>query len=287
MFTKPVYIRKAKATFEWTNQCQFKEPDYKLLIPNATLRRRMSRIVRMGVATGLQCLGETNETKPVDAILTATGLGCLADTEKFMHTILDNDEQLLTPTAFIQSTFNTIGAQIALLTTNHCYNNTYVHRAFSLESALLDAALLFQEEEASTVLVGALDEMTPALQTILGRFGYWKQHKPGEGAAFFLLSDLQTPDCCGQLLDMDLFSGEYPMEQIDYRMREFLHRNAEEDALILYPEDYKSYCGEYPTAMSFALWYACHRIQEQDSPRSFLLYNSFLGNHSFILIKKM
>ena len=158
MFKKPVYIDKATASFERTDDGYvLKEPDYKFLIPNATLRRRMSRMVRMGVATGVPCVEDA--TAPVDAILTATGLGCLADTEKFMNTILDHNEELLTPTAFIQSTFNTIGAQIALLTGNHSYNTTYVHRAFSLESALLDAALLVQEEEAQSVLVGAVDEM--------------------------------------------------------------------------------------------------------------------------------
>lgn len=51
----------------------------------------------------------------VDAIITATGLGCLADTEKFMNALMDNREQMLNPTAFIQSTFNTVGAQLALL----------------------------------------------------------------------------------------------------------------------------------------------------------------------------
>lgn len=180
MFTKPVYIEKTAASFERTTDgCRLREPDYKLLIPNATLRRRMSRMVRMGVATGLQCIGET--AVPVDAILTATGLGCLADTEKFMNTILEHNEELLTPTAFIQSTFNTIGAQIALLTGNHSYNTTYVHRAFSLESALLDAALLLQEGEASSVLVGAVDEMTPALEAILGRLGFGRRQNPAKG----------------------------------------------------------------------------------------------------------
>ncbi|MCD8270489.1 MAG: beta-ketoacyl synthase chain length factor [Parabacteroides sp.] len=142
---KPVYIEKIAATFEKTaGGYSLKEPDYKLLISNATLRRRMSRIVRMGVTIGLQCLEGT--TSSVDAILTATGLGCLADTEKFMNTILDHNEELLAPTVFIQSTFNTVGAQIVLLTGNHSYNNTYVHRAFSLESALLDGIFAFAGE---------------------------------------------------------------------------------------------------------------------------------------------
>lgn len=292
MFTTPVYIERAEATFELTVDretqavsCRLSEPDYKLLIPNATLRRRMSRIVRMGVATGLQCLG--TPAVHVDAILTATGLGCLSDTEKFMNTILDNDEQLLTPTAFIQSTFNTIGAQIALLTGNHGYNTTYVHRAFSLESALLDASLLLQEGEASSVLAGAVDETTPALEAIWQRFGTRKKVKPGEGAAFFLLTGNPSDGSLAQLSDMELFSGCYTQEEIEKRMSAFLLRNGASDAQVVAPENYKPLCGEYPTAMSFALWYACRRMQEPGEPRSMLLYNSFLDNHSFILIKKV
>lgn len=284
MLTTPVYIEKTTATFEWTaNSYPLKESDYKQLISNATLRRRMSRMVRMGVATGLQCLEGT--TAPVDAIFTATGLGCLADTEKFMNTILDHNEELLTPTAFIQSTFNTIGAQIALLTGNHSYNTTYVHRAFSLESALLDAALLLQEEEALSVLVGAVDEMTPALQTILGRLGLWRKVKPGEGAAFFLLSGQPSASCIASLSDMELFSGHFMEEEIKQRMTAFLCQNEASDARFIFPDEYKQYCGEYPTAMSFALWYACNRLQEENDSRPVLLYNSFLDNHSFLLIK--
>lgn len=57
------------------------EPDYKDIITNATLRRRMSRIVKMGVACGLECMGELSPEK-IQGIITATGLGCLTDTEK-------------------------------------------------------------------------------------------------------------------------------------------------------------------------------------------------------------
>ena len=103
------------------------EPDYKSIITNAALRRRMSRIIKMGVACGLECIS-TLPSEKVHAIITATGLGCLADTEKFLNTIIENKEQLLNPTPFIQSTFNTIGAQIALLRQIHAYNMTYVHR---------------------------------------------------------------------------------------------------------------------------------------------------------------
>lgn len=115
---------------------------------------------------------------------------------------------------------NTIGAQIALLTGNHSYNNTYVHRGFSFESALLDAALLLQEGEASTVLAGAVDEMTPALHAILGRMGCWEKAPPGEGVTFFLLSGKLAADSRVAIQDMEMFSGTYPDSEIDRRMEE-------------------------------------------------------------------
>lgn len=287
MLPQPLYIQRTSATFRLSaGSCLLTEPDYKQWIPNATLRRRMSRVVRMGVATGLQCLIEKEDT-PVGAILTATGLGCLADTEKFMDTLLDADERLLAPTAFIQSTFNTIGAQIALLTGNHSYNNTYVHRSFSLESALLDAALLLQEGEAEAVLVGAIDEMTPALHILLGRMGCWKQATPGEGAAFFLLSGHPEADSRVAIQDMEMWSGTCPDRDTDRRMADFLHRNNAGEALILRPEMYKQYCGEYPTAMSFAVWYACQRMAEPGFASVVVLHNSFCGSHSLILLKQI
>lgn len=289
MLKQPLYIANAAATFRFPPladpACSLLEPDYKAWIPNAALRRRMSRLVRMGVATGLQCLRE-KEISP-DAILTATGLGCLADTEKFMNGILDNGEQLLAPTAFIQSTFNTVGAQIALLTGNHCYNNTYVHRGFSFESALLDASLLIGEEEAATVLAGATDEMTPLLHTILGRMGCWRHQQPGEGAAFFLLSGAPIAGSRIVLKDMELFGGSYTEKEIHERLRLFLEQNKASEARILQPEEYKRLCGEYPTSISFALWYACRRIGETNDPRSWVIRNHYAGTHSFLLLKRI
>src|SRR6478736_199948 len=89
--------------------------------------------------------------------------------------MIEQNEQLLTPTAFIQSTHNTIGAQIALLLGCNGYNNAFVHRGFSFESALLDAALLIRENEADNILVGAIDELTDRSFEILQRFGLYKK----------------------------------------------------------------------------------------------------------------
>ena len=115
--------------------------DIKVLIPEMNLRRRMSRVVKSGVAAGIESLLEFGARAPIDAIITATGLGCIADSEKFLDGLIAGDETMLNPTPFIQSTFNTVGAQIALLRGLHCYNTTYAHRWTSFENALTDAAL--------------------------------------------------------------------------------------------------------------------------------------------------
>lgn len=183
------------------NVLKTKEPDYKNYI-DPKLARRMSRIIRMGVAAALQCLRDTH-AENVDAIVTGTAYGCLEDTGVFLSRLIEQQEEMLSPTAFIQSTHNTVGAQIALTLQCTNYNNTFVHKAFSFESALLDSILLLKENEAKTVLVGGTDEITKYSFDILQRFNLYKQESAdslqlmlsatigtiaGEGSNFFLLS---------------------------------------------------------------------------------------------------
>jgi 3-oxoacyl-[acyl-carrier-protein] synthase II len=177
------------------------EPDYKGII-DVKLIRRMSRIIKMGVAAAMECLHKTGIAVP-NAIITGTAYGCLEDTGVFLTKMVEHNEELLTPTAFIQSTHNTIGAQIALMLQCHNYNNAFVHRGFSFESALLDGMLLLLEKEADNVLVGGIDEITNISHTILTRMDLYKREPisnfdlykanskgtiAGEGAAFFLLA---------------------------------------------------------------------------------------------------
>lgn len=172
------------------------EPDYDTII-DAKLIRRMSRIIKMGAAAALKCLQQADVKMP-DGIIVGTAYGCLQDTEIFLQRMIDYNEELLTPTAFIQSTHNTVGAQIALLLQCHQYNNTFVHKGFSFESALLDAIMMLNENEMNNVLVGGVDELTNSSFDILSRFGLFKNSLPenlytsktkgtiaGEGAFFF------------------------------------------------------------------------------------------------------
>ena len=175
------------------------EPSYKEFIaPN--LLRRMGRAIKMGVAAGNIAIQQA-DAKKVDAIITGTGLGCFEDSERFLLALLNNEEQFLTPTSFIQSTHNTVGSQIALLMKCHDYNFTYVHRGFSFESAIQDALMLF-EEGKETILVGGIEEHTPnfvilnrrarKFQEVSSTTPIWESTTPGvqmsEGTACFILN---------------------------------------------------------------------------------------------------
>lgn len=190
-----------------TNQFKCPDPGYKDFIPGDMIRR-MGRIIKMGVTASKLCLRDAATGRNADsvqeiipdAIITGTGLGCMEDTEKFLTSMIRNNEEFLTPTSFIQSTHNTVAGQIALLLKCHGYNFTYVHRGISFESALTDAMIQLQLGEFSNALVGGSDELTANSFAITSRLGYWKQ-KPvhpmnllddpqrgtiaGEGASLF------------------------------------------------------------------------------------------------------
>ena len=146
------------------------EPDYsKYFSPMAA--RRMGRLLKRSLVTAVEALGQ----HPVpDAIITGTGLGCIANTEKFLSAMIDNQEDFLQPTYFMQSTHNTIGSQIAQHLKCHGYNCTYSHRGTSFDSSLLDACLQMKAGAIRSALVGGHDEMTTEYFKMLGKIGYWK-----------------------------------------------------------------------------------------------------------------
>jgi 3-oxoacyl-(acyl-carrier-protein) synthase len=177
------------------------EPDYKSHIKPIQLRR-MSRVLKMGVMAAGAALNEAGITMP-DSIITATGLGMLEETEKFLNSIIDNGERLLNPTAFIQSTHNTVGAHIAVMLGCNHYNLTYVHGPVSFEAALLDAMMWLEERPGDHVLLGGAEELTDMHFRITDSANFWKKHPvesmkllgygtpgtiAGEGAAFFVVS---------------------------------------------------------------------------------------------------
>lgn len=213
------------------------EPDYTASI-DPKMIRRMSRIIKMGVTAAKDCL-QIAGTEAPDAIITGTAYGCLADTEAFLRRMKEFREELLNPTAFIQSTHNTVAAQIALLLKCHNYNNTYVHRGFSFETALLDAMIRIKEEDAETVLAGAVDEITDTSHNLLNRFGLYRQngdtntlYEPGakgtmngEGASFLLLSGKNSTDDFAKLDGLHTFYKPENAAAVEKQIGLFLKNN--------------------------------------------------------------
>ena len=196
------------------------EPDYKDYVPTNMLRR-MSHIIKMGVAAAKISLQQA-EIENVDAIITGTGLGCFEDTDKFLKTIIENNEQLLTPTSFIQSTHNTVAGQIALLIKCHSYNFTYTQQGLSFESALVDASMFLNENRNSNILVGGLDEAIQPYYDLLVKAGHIKKQGDiiteieknktkgfclGEGATFFVLSNQKNKTTKAQIKGIKNFTS--------------------------------------------------------------------------------
>lgn len=268
------------------------EPEYSEWIDSRQIRR-MSRVIRMSVASVRQLLKQTG-VQP-DAVLVGTSLGCLEDTHTFLEKLVSQNEELLSPTAFIHSTHNTIAAQVAMHTgSKTCYNTTYVHRAQSFESALLDAMLLLNENEVEHALIGGVDEIIDTSFELMDALGLYKTGTincgtllnqqtsgsvAGEGAGFFVLSNEKSENSKAVIAAVEFVnnvSDQLVFEflssiLIDNKKPDLILSGVSGDAdndkvcqAILRNEllngidsiAYKDKCGEYGTSSAFALWMA-------------------------------
>jgi len=274
------------------------DPDYKAFIDPKQIRR-MSHVIKMGVAAAKQCLINGHTEMP-GAIITGTAFGCMEDTITFLTRIIEQEEELLPPTAFIQSTHNTVAAQIALMLQCHNYNNTFVHKGISFESALFDAIMLLKEQDANHILVGGTEEMVDTSFKVLTRLGLYKRFPVsnlelyatetkgtigGEGAAFFLLSDKASADNMAELTALKTL---YKPANLEVAIQDLLQQNglniADIDLVITgkngdlnydktYKDleaglfkntpiaNYKHLCGEYSTSSAFGLWLAANIVK--------------------------
>jgi 3-oxoacyl-[acyl-carrier-protein] synthase II len=285
-------------------------PTYKDYISGA-LVRRMGAGVKYGMVASALALKEAGEPE-LDAILTGTGVGCIKDSENFLTAILENDEQYLTPTAFIQSTHNTVGAQIAVGLGCKAYNFTYVNGASSFEAALLDAHLQFLSGEAKHILVGGVDEKAEVTYRLFQQAGLITNGDRGasyaEGAHFFVLtSEGQTP---AEILDVAVWNT-LQSDEVAAKAEEFLANAGlgleDIDAVILGINDdptdqehfgsfmkhlpqqitvarYKHLIGEYNTASGFAVWLAHYIAKEQVVPSCCLLSGSPKERYKYLLL---
>ncbi|HJP62342.1 MAG TPA: beta-ketoacyl synthase chain length factor [Mucilaginibacter sp.] len=297
------------------------EPDYKAYI-DPKVARRMSSVIKRGVAAAKKCLEGTGIGVP-DAIITGTALGCLEDTVTFLERIVELNEEMLPPTAFIQSTHNTGAAQIALMLQCHGYNNTFVHKGISFESALFDGLMLINEKEAHNIIVGGTEEMVDTSFKVLTRLGLYRRQPVsnlgllkteakgtigGEGSAFFLLTDEVSDNDLAELTAVKTY---YRPKNVEQSIADFLEENSlkpsdislvftgrngdiRNDAVYhqlsegLFKDNalanYKHLCGEYPVSASFALWLAANILKKQKIPESVIERQVKMGKLKNILV---
>ncbi|MGK6343092.1 beta-ketoacyl synthase N-terminal-like domain-containing protein [Chryseobacterium sp. DT-3] len=285
------------------------EPNYKEFIPPA-MSRRMSKAVKMSSVASHYALKEAGIGQP-DAIIVGTGMGCSQDSEKFLKNVIENREEFLTPTFFIQSTHNTVAGQIALGLQCHAYNFTYVNTSSSLEFSFLDAKLQINDGEADNVLVGAADEQTNRTMELYCLNNTIKKEKDlpadylhsetdgviwGEGAAFFVLGEDKTENSYAQLKDIQMIN-RLDLEETPSFITDFLAKNdlkhEDIDVVILgFSSDaasdtyytkameafqnsallyYKHLSGEFNTASGFSTFMACHILKEQQIPEIMMI----------------
>lgn len=280
------------------------EPNYKEFIPPA-MSRRMSKTVKMSSVASTKALQEAGIEKP-DAIIVGTGMGCSQDSEKFLKNVLENNEEFLTPTFFIQSTHNTVSGQIALGLQCHGYNFTYVNSSSSLEFSMLDAKLQILDGEAENVLVGSTDEQTERTMELYKLNNSIKKEENlpvdylnsttegviwGEGSSFFVLGKDKTENSYAQLKDIQIVNT-LELEETQKFIEDFLTknnlRNEDIDSVILgfsgdsksdnyyqkaselFPNSsllyYKHLSGEFNTASGFSTFMACQIFKKQEIP---------------------
>ena len=216
-FKNEAWINELK---KLTTDHQLISPNYKEFIDTGALRR-MSKIIRMGLVCSKDCISQSGINNP-DAIIVGTGLGCLLDTEKFLHNIL-TIKGLIPPTSFIQSTHNTIAGQISLDIKNHNYNMTHTQNTLSFEHAIIDAMLCLNEDD-SNILVGAADEAIPILNDLAEQFGLKEiQDKLTSGASFFMLSNKEEESSYAKLVDC--YTIGLNKEDPNIIIKNFLERN--------------------------------------------------------------
>lgn len=269
------------------------EPVYDGIPPGVL--RRMSKLVRMGVAAAMHTL--QNNPVPNGIIMGSLNTG-KDDAVKFLNQIIDYEEGMLTPMSFVQSTPNAVAAQVALLTRNHGYNISHLHMGVAFEMAAIDADMMLQENPSHHYLLGAVDDMASYYFDEKG--GWHKEadisnkilydtNSPGsisgEGAAMFFvnndpagaLAKLVAVDTlhdtdeavlkekldafltkhlpAGETIDL-LLSGENGDNRLD-KYYAVCESSINEGAAIA---RFKHVCGEYATAASIALWLCCKVI---------------------------
>lgn len=293
-------IEPSSILFNWEESSDtiVKEPNYGELIPIMQLRR-MTKPIKWGVACIKKMLPIDSDISTIHAINVGTAYGLLTDSESFVNNLVEQNEQMLNPTAFIQSTHNTVGGQIALSLKCHAHNMTFVHKGHSFEQALLDIELL-EAPTTANFIVGGIDEITSSAKKVINSIDT-KENWVNEGAAFFCMSKIKQVNnvACLAAYTFQFFQLN---DNIDNWITAFFTSNIKntncEEVLILdgsveqisnhlfhtyTAKNYKNYVGNYPTVSAVAVALGINQLQQY--PTIFII-NQYYNYWSLYVLKR-
>lgn len=275
--------------------------------------RRMGNIMKRAIVTSLKVLKETGINHP-DAIITGTSIGSLNYTEKFLDDLVENGEESLSPTYFMQTTHNTVSSTISIFTATHSYNTTYSHGGISFELALKDAWMQLNLGRISNALVGGHDEMVESYYELLRKTGYVGVEGMvpcGECAMSMMLNKQVSPDNLCELAGVSIFRMksvqnirkqlEALVEKANIKVETIqmvmtgVNGNPENDRLYqpvldeLFPQaehlQYKQLFGENYTVSALGLYAAAHLMKKQGMPVMLFVNCTTNGDCALILLK--
>lgn len=244
-------------------------PDYKAYISPVSLRR-FSPVLRMALTAAQVCQDETGT--PFDSISVGTSLGCLKDTERFLQTFITATGDTLSPTAFIQSTHNTIAGAISMALGNHSYNMTHTQNSLSFETALIDGLMCIHEGKRN-VLAGAADEAIDFLNLLKPEV-VQSDLQFTSGTTFLALQPADSGTSGKRIVDCAV---EFNNENTAAAIARFLDKNSIDASaveLVLYAGEipspigtkqihYEQYTGLYYSSSGFA----CHLAHDYELPK--------------------
>lgn len=275
--------------------------------------RRMGNIMKRAIVTSLKVLKETGIEHP-DAIITGTSIGSLDYTEKFLDALVENGEESLSPTYFMQTTHNTVSSAISIYTGTHSYNTTYSHGGISFELALKDAWMQFCLGQISNALVGGHDEMVQSYYELLRKTGYVGVEGMvpcSECSMSMMLNTKASTDSLCELAGVSVFrmkSIQNIRKQLERLLKEAqldlaaiqavmtgVNGNPENDQLYqpvldeLFPQakhlEYKHLFGENYTVSALGLYAAAHLMKKQGMPVMLLVNCTMNGDCALVLLK--
>lgn len=245
--------------------------------------RRMSPVMKRALATALEAMRQSDVAHP-DAIITGTSMGNLYDTERFLGSVVENGEELLKPTHFMQSTHNTVGSMLAIHTQTHGYNATYSHGEISFDLALQDAFTQVRLGKIENALVCGNDEIVDSYYELLKKRGYVGVEGMcpcGEVSVAMVLDNMPSNDCLCSLeavnishnsdfdADLALSDADVVFTGVNGNPANDSHYSHMFSRLPL--AQYKRVFGEHFTSSAFGVYAAAHCLKRGYVPE-FMYY---------------